>query len=122
MRKAVTYLVTAAALVLNPFFACHADYRFGMREIHGALDGTWGATVYGANGTTTVVFTLKPGTVEHASGGLVSSAAACGHRDLVANAEACGDTTYVPLVATTLDGRRARRICRSAASISSTVT
>ena len=104
MRKVVTYLVTLAALVLDPALACHSDARFGIREVRAARAGTGAATVYGADGPRTVVFTLLPGRVEHASAGLVATAHACGHRDLVASAEACVDSTAVPLIVALADG------------------
>ena len=108
MRKAVvTYLVTAFALVVNPFFACEVggNFRYGMRDIRAALDGTWSATVYSSEGPKTVTFSIKPGRLEqHARAGLVASAVACGHRDLVASAEACIRTTNVPLIVVALDG------------------
>lgn len=98
-----------AALVLNPWFGVTSGYDYGAPEMRAAIEGTWRLTLTPNDGPRReITFRIAQGAgpkEPHASShALVRSAAACGHRSLVKNAEACMDLSEMPLEITVLDG------------------
>jgi len=97
-----------AALVLNPWFGITSGYDYGAAEMRAAIEGTWRLTLTPRDGPRReIMFRIAQGaepTQPHASTNAVRSAAACGTRSLVRNAEACLDISRMPLEITVLDG------------------
>ena len=108
MRRStlLAYLAGAAALSLNPFYACSGNFDFGLADVAAALDGEWTATWTRADAPPeTVAFRVDVGVAAtRSSAGLVPAAAACGKRALVRPAGACVDETEVPLRFVPRDG------------------
>lgn len=89
--------------MLNPFFACGADFRYGLPEIEAALAGTWEATWTRDSQTQSVKFRVEADVAEKHSCGMIKNAGACSQRTLVKSAHACKDSTTVPLKVIALD-------------------
>ena len=96
MRLLVTAIALVAALVLSPMSACDRfEFHFGAAELRAAVEGTWQLTVPHRQ---PITFELRQSaTPEHASRGWIRTAAACGDRSLVRNADACETFTTMPL-------------------------
>lgn len=95
--RSISYLVFAAALLLNPIAGCEyfAGYDYGAKEMKAAVAGTW--TVKTKAGQE-VTFEVDVGNAQrHSSRGFIESAAACSHRTMVSSAEACMDVTEMKL-------------------------
>lgn len=95
--RSISYLLFAAALVLNPIAGCEylTSYEYGAREMKAAVAGTW--TVKTKAGRE-VTFKVDVGKAErHSSHGWIHSASACSHRSMVSTAEACIDSTEMKL-------------------------
>lgn len=104
-RITLQYVVLVAALVLNPLWACRGpEYSYSVKDVRGALAGTWTVTVKGQTST----FRINLGSTTHQSASrssLVAPASACSHRTLVSSAEACMDVTEVRLELVAIDGQ-----------------
>jgi hypothetical protein len=106
MRK-LSWLFLAAFFFLNPGFACgpgEAEYQYGAAEMRAAIEGEWALTITPTGGAAEdYVVTLKQATSATASASgprtrsLVRAAHACGNRTLFASANACVDSTDMPL-------------------------
>ncbi len=111
--------IAAAALFffLNPGFGCSADqdgeFQYGELEMKAAVEGTWVLTLGEATDPTKEEITLRvtqsredPTTQTQVQRrtGLVRSAVACSNRSFVASANACVDSSSMPLDVTMVSG------------------
>lgn len=107
------------AFVFNPGFACTGEdepaYQYGESEMKSAVEGTWVLSVRQPDGiaveeiTVAVVESSKAQPSQSQSSarlhsGLIRSAAACGTRTFVASAQACIDSSEMPLDVTFVAG------------------
>jgi hypothetical protein len=111
MRRLALSLA-ALAFFLNPGFACtgqdEPEFNYGEAEMKAAVEGTWVVTV-GADQITVQVaegHEAQPNQIQAArpGGHFIRSAHACGNRTFVASANACIDSTSMPLDVTFLSG------------------
>jgi hypothetical protein len=110
--------IAAAALFffVNPGFGCSdqdAEYQYGEAEMKAAVEGTWVLTLGEAAGPSNETITVRvvQGRVAQASRnqapgrrGFIRTASACGTRTFVASANACIDSSDMPLDVTWVDG------------------
>jgi hypothetical protein len=114
MRR-LSWLLPIAFFFLNPGFACgpaEPQYKYGADEMRAAVEGTWSFTIMpeGASAPIQVTVELEqaataPGAQAAAPGrALVRPAYACGSRTLVKSANACIDSSVMPLTVTYVAG------------------
>jgi len=102
MRLLLLSVLAVGAFLVNPFVACgDVAFQYGEAEMRAAVVGTWRLTLPGGQ-PQVITFTIEQATSAtqtHSTNerGLISSAAACGHRTFVKSAEACLDTSDMPL-------------------------
>jgi hypothetical protein len=112
--KSLAWIAALAFFLMNPGFACgpgEPQYQYGAAELRAAIEGDWALTITPTGGAP-VQHTLNikqatkaPGaSASTGRGGLVRAAYACGNRTLVASADACIDSTSMPLVVTVSSG------------------
>lgn len=102
MRKLAIGVAAALAFALNPaFVACGGKtYNFTAKELNAAIAGTWKLTPRGSEKALTFTLAQRKLPVEGRAPSVFNEAAACGNRQLVATADACLDTTTMPLTVT----------------------
>jgi hypothetical protein len=99
------WVLSVAVFLLNPSFACsdEPDFQFGAAEMQAAVAGDWAFTItptggYAMQVTVHIDQGTAPATAARTAGlALVRAAHACGNRTLVKSAEACIETTQMPL-------------------------
>jgi hypothetical protein len=105
LRRAVVGIVGVLALVLSPFYGCHAETRFDYDEddMRAAVEGTWvlrvPATETAAAREITFTLTQASKVARRGDDGIFSvrAASACSSRTFVRPAHACIDSTTMPL-------------------------
>jgi hypothetical protein len=103
LRKLVVGVVAAAVFLITPYFLYDRlfGYQFGESQMRSAIEGTWTLEVTQAGATTrSLSFTIEQASAPtHSSreGTWLRSAAACGRRSFIRNAEACMDTSEMQL-------------------------
>jgi hypothetical protein len=104
MRR-LSLLLALVGFLVNPSVGCapeDPEFNYGAAEMRTMVEGTWELGLRNADGSSsTVVVTVAQGAGEKTAAGrpfgLVRPAMACSSRSLVRDANACIDTTSMPL-------------------------
>lgn len=112
LRKLVVVAVAVAVFLITPyyFFQRFTSHQFGEAEMRRAVEGTWTVELTQSNGErrsiTLSIEQARSAERAERERGWIRSAAACGSRSFVRSAEACMDTSRMPLTLTALGDDR----------------
>jgi hypothetical protein len=103
MRKLIVAAVALAVFLITPYFLYQSvtAFRFGEAEMRRAVEGTWTVELTSSAGArrsfTLEIQQARPSERAEREHGWIRSAAACGQRSFIRRAEACLDTSTMPL-------------------------
>jgi hypothetical protein len=110
MRRCLFLALAFVGFLVNPSVGCSpgsdgTKFHYGAPEMKAAVEGTW---ELGLSDSSKVTLTIAQGegaptTTAQGSLGLVRPAMACDDRTLVKSANACVDTTFMPLDVAVVD-------------------
>lgn len=112
LRKLVVAAVAVAVFLVTPyyFFQRFTSHQFGEAEMRRAVEGTWTVELTPSEGERRSIMLVieQARSAERAERerGWIRSAAACGRRSFIRDAEACADLSMMPLTLTALGDDR----------------